>query len=275
LSTALWSQLFLAATTVGIGWVAWRLRAEAVQARREHAIRELVFEGRLFDKLREKHPQLTLKDCQLVARGLRQFFLAYLKLGRRGALAMPSRVVDDLWHEFILDTRRYARFCDQAFGHYFHHLPAGSASGAHAGEAGPGLRGVWRLVCLEENINPSRPTRMPLLFALDDKLKIQGGRHFALPRHRPGGSGPAASYLGSSGSAGSSNTADTTTFACSGSGLIGGQRGGDGAGHDGASHDGGGRGSGDNDAGSSDAGSACSGGSSCSGGGGCGGGGGD
>lgn len=263
MSTALWAQLFLVATTLGIGIAAWRLRVEAVRSRREHAIRELVFPGAMFDKLRQKHPQLDLKDCQLVARGLRQYFLVYLKQGRRGTLAMPSKVVDDLWHEFILDTRRYARFCEQAFGHYFHHMPAGQARGPRAAEAEPGLRDVWRHACLEENINPKQPTRLPLLFALDDKLKIQGGRQFALPADRPLvalAAGQAPGYLGSSGrDRRDTSTAGTgcsgTTFACSGGGLIGGGRGGDG---DSGSGDGGGDG-----------------GSSCSGGGGCGGGGGD
>jgi hypothetical protein len=36
---------------------------------------------------------------------------------------MPSKLVDDAWHEFILDSVSYVDFCSQAFGDYLHHTP--------------------------------------------------------------------------------------------------------------------------------------------------------
>ena len=36
---------------------------------------------------------------------------------------MPSQAVDAAWHEFILMTREYQSFCDEAFGYYLHHTP--------------------------------------------------------------------------------------------------------------------------------------------------------
>ena len=36
---------------------------------------------------------------------------------------MPSKAVDEAWHEMILMTREYTWFCQQAFGHYLHHSP--------------------------------------------------------------------------------------------------------------------------------------------------------
>jgi len=33
-------------------------------------------------------------------------------------------------------------------------------------------------VVLEENINPSKATRLPLMFAIDEKLSIVGGNHY-------------------------------------------------------------------------------------------------
>lgn len=264
MNTWFWSTAFFAVTAVVIALVALRLRAEAQRARREQAIRGHVFSGSLFDKLCAKHPQLTLKDCHLVARALRTFFMAYLKSGRRGSVGMPSRVVDDLWHEFILDTRGYARFCDQAFGRYFHHVPA--VKGGRGG-IDDGLRATWRWACLEENINPQRPTRMPLLFALDDKLRIAGGQHFSLPQQAALAAGGARHSESGGGSS------SDTIVACSGGGLISEAASSSHGGHGGhGGHDGGGHSS--SDSGSSDGGgSSCSGGSSC--GGGCGGGGGD
>ena len=33
-------------------------------------------------------------------------------------------IIDEMWHNFILFTKEYTRFCDEHFGQYFHHLPA-------------------------------------------------------------------------------------------------------------------------------------------------------
>lgn len=51
---------------------------------------------------------------------LKQFFAAYLTGGGR-PVSMPSQIVDDLWHEFILYTRDYQKFCRWAFGRLLHH----------------------------------------------------------------------------------------------------------------------------------------------------------
>lgn len=140
--------------------------------KREAYIRAFVLPAGLFEKLRKHHPQLSLKDCQLVAHGLRQFFLAHLKSGRQ-FVAMPSQVADDMWHEFILYTRNYQAFCKQAFGQFFHHTPAVMLGQARMSNAG--LRRCWHYVCKEETINPRAPTRLPLLFVLDAKLGIANG----------------------------------------------------------------------------------------------------
>lgn len=143
------------------------------ELRRAEYIRTYVFPRGLFDKLAERRPELERKDAFLVARGLRQFFLAYLASGRK-YVSMPSQVADDLWHEFILYTREYQKFCRRAFGGFFHHSPAVVLSRAQR-EGNGGLRRVWWQACKEENIDPRRPSRLPLLFALDNKLGIANG----------------------------------------------------------------------------------------------------
>lgn len=143
---------------------------------RAEYIRTYMFPPGLLQKFAEHRPQLVLKDQQMVARGLRQFFLAHLKSGRR-YVSMPSQVVDDLWHEFILYTRHYEQFCSKAFGRFLHHTPAVVLG--KAGQDNAGLRRCWWYSCLEENINPRNPTRLPLLFALDTKLNIPNGFAYA------------------------------------------------------------------------------------------------
>ncbi len=143
-----------------------------IKLRREAYIRNALLPKGLFDRLRKHHPHLSVKDCQLVANGLRQFFLTHLKSGRQH-VAMPSQVVDDLWHEFILHTKNYDAFCARAFGRFMHHTPAAVMFSSK--QSNVGLRRCWWHACREEHINPRAATRLPLLFAIDAKLGIAGG----------------------------------------------------------------------------------------------------
>ncbi|MBP9839992.1 MAG: hypothetical protein KBC44_03400 [Candidatus Pacebacteria bacterium] len=36
---------------------------------------------------------------------------------------IPSVLVDEVWHQHILDTRQYPEDCKKIFGHYLHHDP--------------------------------------------------------------------------------------------------------------------------------------------------------
>lgn len=164
-------------------WGRWRRLA------RIEFIRTYAFPPGLMDRLGKRRPQFSEKDRHLVSRGLRQFFLAYLQSGRQ-FVAMPSQAADDLWHEFILYTRYYEDFCKRAFGGMLHHTPAVALSADKRDNTG--LRRVWWHACKEENIDPRKPSRLPLLFALDAKLGISDGFHYtpdcsSLRQHNPGG----------------------------------------------------------------------------------------
>jgi hypothetical protein len=144
----------------------------SIRLRRAEYVRTYKLPRGLLNKLAERRPGLTRKECALVSRGLRQFFVAYLMSGRK-YVSMPSQVVDELWHEFILYTRDYERFCRRAFGSFLHHTPAVALS--QSAQSNEGLRRVWWYTCKYESIDPRNPTRVPLLFALDSKLKIANG----------------------------------------------------------------------------------------------------
>jgi hypothetical protein len=191
------------------GWRSKRRIQRLTGLAREHKIRSFVFTGEMLHGLTKTYPALEHKDTQLVARALREFFLVHARA--KGALiGMPSKAVDALWHEFILDTRAYAEFCKEAFGSYFHHVPAGVMNKEGGGK--DAMTRTWRLACLEENINPSNPTRIPLLFALDMKLDIPGAVLYSIgsfeqskkDKEQSGGSSCGG---GSSEAAGASSTA--------------------------------------------------------------------
>jgi hypothetical protein len=99
---------FFAVVAIALAVLAYQ-HSKVRRAAREAHIRSFVLPQGLFAELKKKRPDLTQKDCELVAHALRQFFLAYL-LGGRQYVSMPSQVVDDLWHAFILHTRTYEQF---------------------------------------------------------------------------------------------------------------------------------------------------------------------
>lgn len=80
-----------------------------------------------FHKLAQKHPQLDM-----VFQGLRDYF----RICDRARNRMPSLVIDDAWHEFILSARIYEKFCTEAM-------------------STPTLaKRSWRLACSLDQINP-------------------------------------------------------------------------------------------------------------------------
>lgn len=145
------------------------------QSLRRQFVREASLPRHLGAKLRQQYPQLGAGDVDLVLRGLRQFFMAHLR-SNRSFVAMPSKVADAAWHEFILHTRGYEQWCRVAFGRLLHHTPA-EVLGTDP-KRNQGLRRSWFWACKEESINPRAPSRLPLLFALDKKFAIEGGFNY-------------------------------------------------------------------------------------------------
>jgi len=76
----------------GLGIMFWRRR---LRSRRVAYITAYALPVGLLEKLRERHPSLSMENYQLVAQALRQFFLAHLNSGME-FVSMPSQIVDDL-----------------------------------------------------------------------------------------------------------------------------------------------------------------------------------
>jgi len=221
------SMSYLIVGFIALVLVAWLLNSW-LRLRRAEFIRTYKWPPGLLQKLAEHHPDFARKDTALVSRGLRQFFIAYLMSGKR-FVSMPSRVADDLWHEFILYTREYKRFYRGAFGSFLHHTPAVVLSVNR--QDNEGLRRVWWYCCKYENIDPRQPTRLPLLFALDTKLNIPNGFRYH-PQCEALRAGAAAAGAGAAVYCGgdfSSTSVDGST-AGFGDGSDGGDGGGDGGG---------------------------------------------
>lgn len=155
------------------------LRQASLRRRRRRFIDGYAWPPGLIDTLQSRYPALTAAQRDLVGRGLRQFFQAHRAAGGFEA-AMPSKVVDELWHAFILYTRDYRDFCAKAFGRFLDHTPAITLrQGRRAARDNSALRRVWSYCCEEEGIDIRKPDRLPLLFALDAMLDIPGGYRYA------------------------------------------------------------------------------------------------
>lgn len=155
---------------------AFSIRGRFKESHREAFIQNYQWPPGLLERFAEKHPDLTPAQREQVVRGLRQFFLVHLR-SDCDYVSMPSRVVDDLWHEFILYTREYRDFCSRAFGKFLHHLPSAALSPVRK-RSNVGLRRTWWWACQAESINPRKPDRLPLLFAIDRQLAIPKGFHY-------------------------------------------------------------------------------------------------
>jgi len=88
----------------------------------EAYIASYVFPTHISARVCRRTPQLDEASWPLVEQGLREWFICCAWRGRT-LLGMPSRLVDEAWHEFILDSLSYTRFCEVAFGGYLHHTP--------------------------------------------------------------------------------------------------------------------------------------------------------
>lgn len=47
----------------------------------------------------------------------------FLNLQYPGKHIVPTKEVDEFWHQHILDTRKYAEDCQMIFGRFLHHFP--------------------------------------------------------------------------------------------------------------------------------------------------------
>jgi len=196
-----------------LGWRRQRQRA------RQAYIDNYAFRGRLQLRLAETYPHLSTDQQALVMQALREYFQICLEAKGR-MIAMPSQAVDLVWHEFILFTRDYEQFCKKGLGRFLHHTPAEAMQARTAAQQG--IKRAWRIACLREEIDPRKPGKLPLLFALDAMLEIPDGFHYTLDcLGRRDNNDYCASHINCSSGCGGGCSSDGDS-GCSGGGGCGG-----------------------------------------------------
>jgi hypothetical protein len=151
--------------------------------RRLAIINSYKFNPAIIDRLHRRFPELSNEQIRQIIQGLRDY-LALCYLAKGDMLIMPSRIVDEAWHEFILFSREYSEFCPKVFGRFLHHNPTETIAPQKVRRDAFIL--AWKLSCEMANINSQKPAELPLLFRIDKELVIPGGLKFQLsfdPNH--------------------------------------------------------------------------------------------
>lgn len=192
-----------------------------VRSYRTRMISTYTFPESISKKVSETYPHLSDQQINQVMEGLRDYFHIINMAPKNKMVAMPSQVVDVAWHEFILFTEEYARFCRKALGRFIHHTPAEAMKSPT--KAQEGIKRAWRLACIRAQINPAKPTKLPLLFAIDSRLEIENGFEYQLNCKKPdlGNKGQCATHIGCSTGCGG-NSSSSGADGCSGGGCSGG-----------------------------------------------------
>ena len=181
-------------------YIANRINRGRIKSRRERLIDEYTFPKSIEEKIVEKYPHLKASEVKEVMHALRDYFHVCNIAGKR-MVAMPSQVVDLAWHEFILFTQQYDKFCKKAFGRFLHHTPAEAMSSQVIAQNG--IKTAWRIACIRQHISPKSPTILPPLFAIDNKLNIPNGFKYSLNCKGKGNQSYCATHIGCTSSCGS------------------------------------------------------------------------
>ena len=115
------------------------VRIARTKKRRQVFLETYEFPSTVRSGVQEVYPHLDDSDLEKVVQGLRTYLKLCQNAGDR-SLAMPSRAVDEAWHQFILVTAAYQTFCAEALGHFLHHTPAELMRG----DVKDSVKRVWR-----------------------------------------------------------------------------------------------------------------------------------
>ncbi|TCV82336.1 glycine-rich domain-containing protein [Sulfurirhabdus autotrophica] len=200
-----WPTVIIASLSLlGMSFIALK----RIRAKRLVYIKKFHFHSSIKNKILKKYPFLSDEQISLVFQALRDYFYI-CNQAKRSMVAMPSQVVDDAWHEFILHTRVYKDFSQKALGRFLHHTPTEAMRSPTLAQEG--IKRTWRLACAKEKINPVSPNKLPLIFGIDAMLNIPNGFVYTLNCRAPNspayGSGYCAGDIGcTSGCSGSSGS---------------------------------------------------------------------
>lgn len=128
--------------------------------------------------LKEKYQiEISDDDTNFVVDALKDFFI--FGFATKKSCGMPSIIVDELWHTYILFTKEYASFCNM-IGRFIHHSPekVGNKTDLDRKSSIKALLRTYYFACQRELLNPSDTIELPLIFMIDGILPGEHGKFF-------------------------------------------------------------------------------------------------
>lgn len=78
----------------------------------------------------------------------------FLYLCKDSDFLVPSLQIDDVWHELILCTREYQKFCEMFLGTFIHHSPELPSEEGETNQYSQGYQRTLFLVSQNGDVNP-------------------------------------------------------------------------------------------------------------------------
>lgn len=153
----------------------------------ERVIKRYRFPPQIETRMRARRG-LDDESWALVERGLREWFIC-CAWRAAAVIGMPSRLVDEAWHEFILDTEAYAKFCERALGLFLDHRP-GDKMDVPIGDALAETVYAWDLSPAGQKGQESVLWDLDETVGIEDPLRLSGlvlAQVRAFPREVPKG----------------------------------------------------------------------------------------
>jgi hypothetical protein len=84
-------------------------------------LNNLDIEPIIFQFMNMEETRWSLEKADRVAQEYRCFL--YLVWKYPGKVIVPNKVIDQFWHQHIIDTEKYHQDCHAVFGYFLHHFP--------------------------------------------------------------------------------------------------------------------------------------------------------
>ena len=117
------------------------------------------------------------ESADMCCAALIDFFLA--TISTRKPCGMPSTLVDELWHTFLLFTKDYRTFCNDV-GRFIDHIPDVDKNDKPSKEKMELATLRTFIFCCEREGIPLNSTEIPILFSIDSLLPQA---HICDPEH--------------------------------------------------------------------------------------------
>jgi hypothetical protein len=136
----------------------------------------------LMGRVAKALPSAGAAELDLLRRGFESYLWAVKKWGPQAAVAMPSRSVDEVWHNAMLHSKFYQELCEREVGWFVHHDPGPMPGGSRLPTAPEreaeldALARAWVGACEAEGFDPFDGP-VPCLFAADSLLGVEGFRY--------------------------------------------------------------------------------------------------